>query len=398
MKKILLLGALFLLGLGDCVHAQQTEPTDTFQLAPDSSNFVKTSLMIAEPLTAIYSVFGHATLRMECPIHHLDYVFTFESDPDVSAFMTGIAGTAKARFVPVPTEVYIEDARKMGRELWQYELNLTLHEKQELWRMLDEEVAAGDYRHFNLLYTNCLTTSIITMQRCLIGERFEWGEMRFPQTLNDGDLFRYTLRHAPWAEFLFITFGGSAYGLNSVREYRLTPETIIQMLRDARIVDDATGESRHVVTDPGQQLVKGTPKKSSPLTPIVVFGALLLVTLLITAAEWLLHWKRLAQVFDLILFTAQALVFALMVYMTFASEMFNSYWNWYFIATFPLPLLLLFLRPSRLTARCWLIYSCVLALFILATPFVALLDLPHQLITATFLTRSLSHYFAIKHS
>ena len=236
------------------------------------------------------------------------------------------------------------------------------------------------------------------MQRCLIGEHFEWGEMRFPQTLNDGDLFRYTLRHAPWAEFLFITFGGSAYGLNSIREYRLTPETIIQMLRDARIVNDATGESRHVVTEPGKQLIKGTPKESSPLTPIVVFGALLIVTFLITASGWLLHWKRLAKVFDLVLFTAQALVFALMVYMTFASKMFDSYWNWYFIATFPLPLFLLFRHPSPNVGRLWLAYSCVLILFILATPLVALLDLPHQLITATFLTRSLSHYFAIKHS
>ena len=99
------------------IHATTAEPADTFRLAPDSSNFVKASLMIAEPLTAIYSVFGHATLRMECPMHHLDYVFTFESDPDVSAFMTGIAGTATAKFVPVPAEVYIEDARKMG-SLW----------------------------------------------------------------------------------------------------------------------------------------------------------------------------------------------------------------------------------------------------------------------------------------
>ena len=376
------------------IHATPAEPADTFRLAPDSSNFVKASLMIAEPLTAIYSVFGHATLRMECPIHHLDYVFTFESDPDVSAFMTGIAGTATAKFVPVPAEVYIEDARKQGRELWQYELNLNLHEKQNLWRMLDEETAAGAYRHFNLFYTNCLTTSILTVQRCLIGERFEWGPMRFPHTMNDGFVFRYTLRHAPWSGFLFITFSGSAYDYNSITEYRLTPETIIQMLRDAKIVDDATGESRHVVTDPGQQLVKGTPKPSSPLTPTVVFGALLVITLLITAAERWLRWKRLARVYDILLFIAQALIFALMVYITFISELFRGNWNWYFVATFPLPLLLLFRRPSPTITRLWLIYSCVLALFILATPFIALLDLPHQLVTATFLTRSLSHYFS----
>ena len=376
------------------IHATPAEPADTFRLAPDSSNFVKASLMIAEPLTAIYSVFGHATLRMECPMHHLDYVFTFESDPDVSAFMTGIAGTATAKFVPVPAEVYIEDARKQGRELWQYELNLNLHEKQNLWRMLDEETAAGAYRHFNLLYTNCLTTSVHTVHHCLIGEHFEWGPIKFPQNLIDGDFLRNATRHAPWSEFLFTTFIGSAYYHYSSIDFHMTPETIIQMLRDARIVDDATSVSRHVVTDPGQRIIEGTPKPQSPITPTLVFGTLLVITLLITAAEWCLRWKRLARVYDILIFTAQALIFALMVYMTFISKMFDSNWNWYFVATFPLPLLLLFHRPSPTVTRLWLVYSCVLALFILATPFIALLDLPHQLVTATFLTRSLSHYFS----
>lgn len=370
--------------------AQAPEPADTFRLAPDSSNFLKASIMIAEPLVAVYSVFGHATLRMECPMHGLDYVFTFESDPDVSAFMTSIAGTASARFVPVATETYIDEARKMGRELWQYELNLNVREKQNLWRMLDEEVAAGAYRHFNLLYTNCLTTSVLSVERCLIGERFEWGQMRFPQTLNDGDLFRHTLRHAPWAEFLFITFGGTAYDRTSVTEYRLTPESVVQMLRDATIVNDATGERRHVVTEAGQRLVEGTPKPSSPLTPTVVFGLLLLSALLVTAAEWWLGCRRLACAYDVVLFTAQALVFVMMVYLTYISQMFESSWNWYFVATFPLPLLLC-RRRSAAVGRLWLAYSAVLALFIMLTPLIALLDLPHQLITATLLVRSLSN-------
>jgi len=218
---------------------------------------------------------------------------------------------------------------------------------------LDEEVAAGAYRHFNLLYTNCLTTSVLSVERCLIGERFEWGQKRFPQTLNDGDLFRHTLRHAPWAEFLFITFGGTAYDRTSVTEYRLTPESVVQMLRDATIVNDATGERRHVVTEAGQRLVEGTPKPSSPLTPTVVFGLLLLSALLVTAAEWWLGCRRLACGYDVVLFTAQALVFVMMVYLTYISQMFESSWNWYFVATFPLPLLLC-RRRSAAVGRLWL--------------------------------------------
>ena len=377
----------------------RAQSNDSIVVAPDSSNFVTASLLISEPLHALYSVFGHATLRMECPTHHLDYVFTFESDANVGTFMTGVAGKAKAKYVAVPTETFISDSRKMGRGLKQYKLNLTPHEKQELWRLLDNEMMAGAYRHFNLLFTNCLTTSILNMQRCLIGEHFEWGELEYPQTLNDGELFRHAVRHSPWAEFLFITFGGTAYDRRSIQEYRLTPETIVPMLRKATIVNDSTGESRFVVTDPGITLVESSGiDKATPITPTVVFGVLLLLTLLITLAEWLLDWRRLANSYDVLLFTAQMLVGLLMLYVTFFSELFVSMWNWYLVAFLPLPLLFWLLRRKKITPSLWLCYSIVLVLFILLTPFIGILDWPHQLITGSVLIRSISNYYKDKNN
>lgn len=373
----------------------QTDTVTT--VLPDSSNFVTASLLVAEPLHALYSVFGHATLRMECPTHNLDYVFTFESDPNFGTFMTGIAGKAKAKYIAVPTDTFINDTRRKGRGLKQYKLNLTHHEKQELWRMLDEQMMAGDYRNFNLLYTNCLTTSILNVQQCLIGEHFEWGPLDYPQTLNDGELFRHAVRHSPWAEFLFITFGGTAYNRRSIQEYRLTPETIVPMLRKATFVNDSTGERRHVLTDAGVTLVESSGNdKATPVTPTIVFGGLLLLTLIITLAEWLLQWRRVGNVYDVLLFTAQLLVCLVMLYVTFFSELFVSMWNWYLVAFMPLPLLFWLLRRKKITPSLWLCYSIVLALFILLTPFIGILDWTHQLITGSLLIRSASNYFKYK--
>jgi hypothetical protein len=381
---------LVLLGIAVKGNAQRN---DSVVVAPDSSNFVTASILISEPLHALYSVFGHATLRMECPVHHLDYVFTFESDPNFNAFMTGVAGKAKAKYIAVPTDTFINDAKKSGRGLKQYKLNLTHHEKQELWRLLDEQMMAGAYRNFNLLFTNCLTTSILNMQRCLIGEHFEWGNLEYPQTLNDGELFRHAVRHSPWAEFLFITFGGTAYDRRSVQEYRLTPETIIPMLRKATIVNDSTGVSRYVVTEPGITLVESSGKdKATPITPNIVFGGLLLLTLLITLAEWVLQWHQVAKIYDILLFTAQLLVSLLMLYITFFSELFVTQWNWYLVAFLPLPLLFWKIRNKKTALRCWLGYSIMLVLFILSTPFIGILDWTHQLITGSLLIRSISKY------
>ncbi len=376
------------------VNGAHSSPNDSIKVLPDSSNFVTASLVIAEPLHALYSVFGHATLRMECPSYGLDYVFTFESDPNIGTFMTGIAGKAKAKYIAVPADTFINDTKKSGRGLKQYKLNLTHHEKQELWRLLDEEMMAGAYRNFNLLFTNCLTTSILNVQRCLIGEHFEWGKLEYPQTLNDGELFRHAVRHSPWAEFLFITFGGTAYDRRSIQEFRLTPETIIPMLRKATITNDSTGVSRFVITDPGTTLVESSGQdKATPITPNIVFGSLLLLTLLITLAEWVLHWHQVAKVYDILLFTAQLLVSLLMLYITFFSEMFVTQWNWYLVAFLPLPLLFWLLRRKKITPSLWLCYSIMLVLFILSTPFIGILDWSHQLITGSFLIRSISNFF-----
>lgn len=379
--------------LSTWVSGAHSSPNDSVKVLPDSSNFVTASLVIAEPLHALYSVFGHATLRMECPSFGLDYVFTFESDPNFGTFMTGIAGKAKAKYIAVPADTFINDTKKSGRGLKQYKLNLTHHEKQELWRLLDEEMMAGAYRNFNLLFTNCLTTSILNVQRCLIGEHFEWGKLDYPQTLNDGELFRHAVRHSPWAEFLFITFGGTAYDRRSIQEFRLTPETIIPMLRKATITNDSTGVSRFVITDPGTTLVESSGQdKATPITPNIVFGGLLLLTLLITLAEWVLHWHQVANAYDILLFTAQLLVSLLMLYVTFFSEMFVTQWNWYLVAFLPLPLLFWLLRRKKITPSLWLCYSIVLVLFILSTPFIGILDWSHQLITGSFLIRSISHF------
>ena len=217
------------------VNGAHSSPNDSIKVLPDSSNFVTASLVIAEPLHALYSVFGHATLRMECPSFGLDYVFTFESDPNFGTFMTGIAGKAKAKYIAVPADTFISDTRRAGRGLKQYKLNLTHHEKQELWRLLDNEMMAGAYRNFNLLTDNCLTSSILNVERCLIGEHLEWGPMRYPQTHSDGHVLRYAAQHSPWAEFLFITFIGSGYDHWSMMESRIMPATVASMLREAKI-------------------------------------------------------------------------------------------------------------------------------------------------------------------
>ena len=70
----------------------RAQSNDSIVVAPDSSNFVTASLLVAEPVGASFSVFGHVSIRMECPVHKLDYVFTLTNNPNTDPFTTGFLG------------------------------------------------------------------------------------------------------------------------------------------------------------------------------------------------------------------------------------------------------------------------------------------------------------------
>jgi hypothetical protein len=379
------------------VNGAHSSPNDSVKVLPDSSNFVTASLLIISPTNEVYSVFGHTAFRMECPVHKLDYVFTFESDPSVNGFVTFFAGKAKARFIAVPTQEFIESVRGLGRGVKQYELNLTLHEEQELWRNLDNDMVEGARRKFNLLVNNCVSMTVLKLHQSCIKEHIEWGKEENLTLLNNGDYVRQCVGRSPWAEFLFITFMGSVCEESYGYESRLCPENIITEMKKASFVSEEDGK-RPVLTGEEKELlpVTGTLKETK-VTPMLLFVVLLVFTCLLTFAEWRWNWVIPARIFDVILFVTQTLLGFGLLFITFVSELLGSHWNWYLIPFNPLPFVFwLFLRKQKNYGRVYLLYTVVLVAFIALTPFLSQLDVPHQLITAVLAVRCGSKYWNYK--
>ena len=371
----------------------RAQSNDSIVVAPDSSNFVTASLVIISPTNEVYSVFGHTAFRMECPVHKLDYVFTFESDPGVSGFLTFFAGKAKGYFVAIPTQEFLKDVENKRRGVKQYKLNLTLHEEQELWRNLDNDMMEGAHRKFNLLVNNCVSMTVMKLHQSCINEHIEWGKEEKLTLLNNGDYVRQCVGRSPWAEFLFITFMGSVCEESYGYESRLCPENIITELKKASFVSEED-EKRPVLTGEEKELlpVTGTVKETK-ITPMLLFVALLVLTCLLTFAEWHWNWVKLTRIFDVILFVTQTLLGIGLLFITFVSELLGSHWNWYLIPFNPLPLILwLCLRKQKIYGRVYLLYTVVLVAFIALTPFLSQLDVPHQLLVAMLAVRCINKY------
>ncbi len=373
--------------------AQELQPGDPNVIVlPDSSNFVTASLLVASPGQPIYSVFGHCALRMQCPAHHLDFVYSLEMDGTGMSIIRFFAGQNQAVMIGVPFNEYLSTYRKEGRSVTQYDLNLTHHEKQRLWQLLDEAMMQGPVYEFNMLNTNCVQMSMVMIERCLINEQFDAGKLPDAMMMNNGELMRYNSRYSPWAEFVYLAFLGSYTDGDEMLERKLSPATIVEVMQNANFVNDE-GYRRPVLYGQPQQLLPVTKAiTTSHFTPLVAFALLLAFVLLVTLLEWWRAWRILAKITDVALFITQTLVGILLAYTTIVSCLFGTNWNWYLIPFCPLAIVLwLVMRTHRRTL--YLLFTVVLVAFLLMTPISSQIDLPHQLITSAFAVRTASNYF-----
>ncbi|MBP5386764.1 MAG: DUF4105 domain-containing protein [Prevotella sp.] len=386
--------AILTLLLSLTCHAEEK-----YEVSPDSSNFVIASLVTTTPADVIYSSMGHCAIRMQCPSESLDYCFSLEMAAEPGDYAQFFSGQAKAAVVAVPTQEFINAYRTEGRGMTQYELNLTHHEKQQLWRLLDEEVVKPPHLTFNFLNTNCVMMSMLMIEHCLINERIDFGKLPPALQLNNGDLIRYHSAHTPWAQFLYITLSGAACDGHEMMEYRLSPKMIVEVLDKATIQGDSTAARPVFKEKPTPLLAATTHPKPSPITPTMLFGAILLFTVAITIAERFGHCQKTAKILDILLFAFQTIVGIALLYTSTVANLFGSHWNWYIIPTCPIAIILwLTCRKHSWHRHLYLAYTVILILFILATPLSSQLDLPHQLITATFAIRTLANYFLPHHS
>ena len=376
------------------VNGAHSSPNDSIKVLPDSSNFVTASLVIISPTDDVYSSLGHCAVRMECPAHSLDFCFSSETETgSFNDFINFLVGKTSTAMIPVESESFLKRYKDEKRGIWQYQLNLTHHEKQDLWRRLDEEAVKGAHRSFTLK-NNCVSLSLMLIQSALIKEEFDFGKL--PEIFNhdNGDLMRKYLEYSPWAEFFLFTIGGSEAEKTYDPDIRFTPKTLGEVILQTKIVNLEDGTRRPAVVGGRKELSKQEISVSkTSITPMMVFGALLLLVIIITIAEWWFGWKTLAKTTDVILFTLQCMLGILLPIVVIMLGLVDVHWNWYLIPLNPLPLIIyLCFRKRKWFGKIYLPYALVLMAFISLTPFISQLDWEHQLITAMFAIRCISKY------
>lgn len=386
--------AILLATLALLSQAQDLQPGDpNVMVLPDSSNFVTASLLVIAPGNMMVSTMGHSAIRLECPAHHLDFCYTLESDPEYGK-IPFLLGKCPTHEIAVNTEEFLKGYADEGRQVLQYELNLTPHEKQELWRLADLEFTDVRDRKFCYSYNgvdNCTSICLDLIERSLIDEKIVVDSVP-PIMLEDNATYlRHASRHSSWLQFLLVSLAGTASDQTWDLRNRISPELVAPVLAASHF-EGAQGARPVLKGVPREVIHGGAEVTPSTFTPSLFGVCLLALALLVTLIQRFWHGERIAFVFDACLFAIQVFVGVFLTVASCVGSIVGTHWNWYLIPFCPLAIVLwLVMRKHRRTL--YLLFTIVLVAFLLMTPVSSQIDLPHQLITATFAVRTASNYF-----
>lgn len=207
----------------------------------NKADFVRAYLLVISEGRAFYSVYGHSALRLVCKEKELDYCFTFEMDMNKSSYIEVFTRKAKAGFAPVPTGQFLDQYRQEGRGVKAYELNLTLKEKQKLWKVLDEEAMNGSVWTFDYTSVNCLSMVMYAINKAIAPNQVKFAQL--PQVVKGdvGDWMDYVSRRSPWVRIVMHSVLRNVQDEEVKPEDLLTPEMMESVMQSTKIKDAAGG-------------------------------------------------------------------------------------------------------------------------------------------------------------
>ena len=361
----------------DTLHVNPEVATaipDTVQAVnPDTitdENFVIASLLVASPGDVLYSKVGHCALRMQCPTHDLDYVFSYESEDVRHRVLAFLAGKLKMGMFAIPTQDYLNTYKEAGRSVTEYTLNIPIDAKRNLWRVLDEHVAEGANLPYDYITRGCAHSTLMMLKDGIAPLQLFFES--YPPTFSSmtrRELTGLQMKDNPWTWcFLNMMVNGSIDDTDCSNEEKIImPADLVESLASASI------DGRPLITaEPRIHCSASQEEQPCLFTPLL----LAFILLVISIVGALLKWKF----WDYVLLAVQTLLGIFTLYLVAFSSLCCTEWSWLLVPFNPLPLIFWKWR------RHW------------ALPFAAIIGIwcivmvvyPHQLTDVTFVVLSIA--------
>ena len=343
------------------------------------------SLLVADPGTVMYSVLGHACLRLQCPTFGMDYCFSYEGEGVQNRVLDFLAGKLVMGLFAIPIDEYCAQYREEGRGVYEYTLNLPIEVKRELWRVLDEHLAEGIRLPYDYFHRGCAITAKDFVKEALGELVVVYDRSLYENGQSVKEIWNKYTENSLWVRF-FCYFIGAGKEIEQplVGEKQLIiPSDLVHAWQKATVNGKPLLASEPTVLVAGEpQVVDGW------FTPMVL--AILLLILSIAN----LLWKR--PYFDWLMLAAQTIIGCGMTYLICFSNLCCTDWNWLIVPFNPLPLICWHWR------KYWALpYAGVLVIWCLAMAVTTiwgyvLVDWSHIVIVFAWVLIMIKQYYYIK--
>lgn len=316
------------------------------------SDKAEISLLTSAPSDEeVFTVYGHAALRIHDPLRELDLIFNYGIfDFSKPNFIYRFAkGETDYKLGVANFPDYVTEYQMRGSDITEQVLNLLPGEKAHIWAALLENYQPENrvYR-YNFFFDNCAT------RLATLAEKNVYGEIRYndpPEPKTFRDLINYCTRNHPWLTF------GCDLALGSPTDRTATPHemmflpfylkealgkaTVIQpdgierpLVKQTRVIGATAEQNANAApTHTAEEIEETTDTLCTPMAASVL---LFLVVFALTAVER--RKKIYFRWLDCILFFAAGAGGAILFFLSFISVHPATWPNWSLVWLNPLDL------------------------------------------------------------
>ncbi len=349
--------------------------------AIELSDSARVSLLTCAPGNELYSCFGHSGIRVTDYRQGFDLVFNYGTF-DFGApnfylnflkghmiYMIGVDGYRDFY------ETYVYE----GRSIYEQELHLNDSQRARIFEFLvnNAKPENRNYR-YDFLWDNCATRIREVFEKNIPGVKFDYSSFKdkksFRTLIND-----YSRDH-PWEQFgMGLLIGLPVDRIATPEEETFLPDYLSAAFAHATISGQPLAGPRQTLLDVKPPAEKSMDQK---ITPLMVFGVLLLLIILVTVYE--VKRGKYFYAIDIFLFFLAGFFGWQFLLLGGFTEHTTTQWNLNILWALPTHLFMAFLTPFA-QGKKWVQYYFLVSAILAAVVVVGWKLLPQQFLLANVL-------------
>lgn len=339
MKKNIFFLFILVVSFCQATHSQNVESPIIL------SDSAELSLLTNAPWDeAIYTIFGHTSVRVKDPARKLDSVFDFgifnmRKDNFILLF---IKGETDYMVIASDYQDYLENRMNGGIGVVEQIFNFTQEEKQDIFdALVINTLPENRVYRYNYFYDNCSTRPRDIIEKYIKGKLI-YAATDKKQTYRD--LVHECSSSHPWMRFgIDLVIGADADKTITDRQKDFLPEYLMRAYEGAIIKNDISDVSRKLLLSTDIILKPKPFSENLPVTPLYAGLLLLVLTLIISFVSYQKRIFTISKIFDTLLFMTAGLAGCIIFFLMFFSIHPCTSSNWNIIWLNPLQLIVAFL-------------------------------------------------------